>query len=324
VLKEGGTVRLICSSSALFLSRRPLVEAVRKALVILGRCRDMTSIDHLQVVRHQRKIRQTVRRALEVSRPEGGCRFLLRIDDFPSAAARPEDFLRFHQVATEYGLPYLLAVTPFLDRGEGRSSLSGEELAILHKCSREGVQLALHGFSHRSRYSNYASELASLPAAALREEVERAEEYLGANGLRTVGFVAPFNAYDPFTFSVLAERYPLVCGGPESVLSLGYRAGPSFLKQSLYVPSYRYAYDMTGDSPSRLDQLTQEARGLVVPITLHWPNEVRTDFRPLRELCPKLAGATLPWGEYLTLAERIKSLPCLAGAVDRGDHPCAL
>jgi hypothetical protein len=213
VSAEGGEVRLFCTSSLLFARRRPLVEAARKALVRLGRCRDMTSIDHLLVVRPQRRARDAVRAALGVSRPDAPCRFLLRVDDFPSAAADSGDFLAFHRVAADHGVPYLLAVTPFLDRGAGRGFLTEAEAETLRRCSLEGAELALHGFTHRSRYTNYASELVSLPAPALRAEVERAEAYLRERGLGTVGFVAPFNSYDPLTLSVLAERYPPCAAG---------------------------------------------------------------------------------------------------------------
>jgi hypothetical protein len=296
------------------LKRRPAVETVRKALVRLGFCRDMTSIDHFRVVRLQRRIRQAARTALGLRGAERPCRFLLRVDDFPAPAARAEDFVRFHQITAEHGLPYLLAVTPFLERGHGRGRLTDHELAILHDCCRNHVRLALHGFTHRSRYRNYPSELVSLPVAALRDELARAEGYLGENGLPVAGFVAPFDAYDPFTLGVLAERYPLLCGGPESVLSLGYRAGPSFLLQSLYVPSYRYAYDVSLADLSHLDRLAGEARGLIVPITMHWPNEVQTNFAALRPLCARLAGHTLSWEELLTWAGEVKALQGTNGA----------
>lgn len=308
VLKGQQEVRLLCSSSVLFLRRRPLVEAARKALVRLGQCHDMTSINHARVINQQRRVREAVRRGLSVATPEPACRFLVRVDDFPSPAANLDDFLRFHQVAAESGVPYLLAVTPFLGRGAGRDSLSQAEAGALRRCAGEGVELALHGFTHRSRYRNYASELASLPGPTLRAELGRAEDYLRQEGLGTVGFVAPFNSYDALTLSVLTEHYKLICGGPESVLSLGYRAGPSFLMRSLYAPSYRGAYDLTADGLAGLDHLRRQAAGLVVPLTLHWANEVRDGFRSFRALCARLTGSTRSWSDYLTFVDRVKSV----------------
>ena len=49
---------------------------------------------------------------------------------------------------------------------------------LLRSCTSEGAQLALHGFTHVSRYRNYASELAGVPTGALRREVERADAYM--------------------------------------------------------------------------------------------------------------------------------------------------
>ena len=301
-------VHLACTSSSIALRRRPLVEALRKARGILGAGVDWTSVDQLQVVRHQKRIRRLASRALGLDEPEPPAKFLLRVDDFPSPFLPSEQFLAFHEMAAAHGLPYLLAVTPFLERETGRVGLLDAELKILHRSVREGAELALHGFTHRSRYRNYASELLSMPAPSLRRELERAESYLREQGLRTTGFVAPYNSYDPFTVSVLAERYELLCGGPESVTAIGYRLGPSFLMQRLYVPSYRFAYDVQGQGLGRLDQLIREAGGLIVPITLHWANEVKTNFASFRLLCGRLAGHTLSWAELVGLGRWAQSV----------------
>ena len=301
-------VHLACTSSSVILRRRPLIEAFRKARGILGAGVDWTSVDQLQVVRHQKRIRRLASRALGLDEPEPPARFLLRVDDFPSPLFPSEQFLAFHEIAAAHGLPYLLAVTPFLERETGRVGLLDAELKILHRAVREGAELALHGFTHRSRYRNYASELLSMPAPTLRRELERAENYLREQGLRTTGFVAPFNSYDPFNVSVLAERYELLCGGPESVTAIGYRLGPSFFMQRLYVPSYRFAYDVQRQGLGRFDQLIGEAGGLIVPITLHWANEVKTNFASFRLLCGRLAGHTLSWTELLGLGRWAQSV----------------
>lgn len=303
VRESAGTVRVTGCSSLLFLRRRPMVEAVRRLLVLRGLAHDMRSIDHFQVSRRQQEVRQQVCRALALRPPDSPCRFVLRIDDYPSPGGEDlADFVRFHEVLAEHRIPYLLAITPFL-KGAGRSgSLTDPEIDVLRRCCQEGVDLALHGFTHQSRYTNFASELASLPPHALHEELDRAEEYLTPHGFKPLGFVPPFNSYDPLTLSILAERFPLLCGGPESVLSLGYRVGPSFLLRSLYVPSYRHAYDFTLERALRLDQLARESRGLVVPLTLHWPNEVRDGFRRLREVCGRLVGNTWSWQRLLSWA----------------------
>ena len=68
----------------------------------------------------------------------------------------------------EHDVPYMLAVTPFLESQGARKPLSDASVATLQAVMAEGVDLALHGFAHKSRYRNYGTELLSLPAAALR------------------------------------------------------------------------------------------------------------------------------------------------------------
>lgn len=300
-------VRLVCSSSSIVFPSRPYSAPFRKLLAIVGAIRDAQPLNHLQVVRQQQRIRRSAATALSVTRRAEKCKFLLRVDDFPSPFVVSDEFLRFHEMAAEHGLPYLLGVTPFFGRDEGRN-LSEREIHILHRCSSEGTELALHGFSHRSRYRNYASELLSMPVGLLREELDRAEAYLRSKGLTTIGFVAPYNGYDPLTVAVLAERYSLLCGGPESVAALGRRAGPSFLMQSLYVPSYRDVYDIELRQLGRFDRLIAEADGLILPVTLHWANEARGGFRTFRALCARLSGRTLRWSDFLSRAAWVRSL----------------
>jgi peptidoglycan/xylan/chitin deacetylase (PgdA/CDA1 family) len=306
--REGGHVHFQCSSSSIMLPSRWFAEIARKTLVRLRLAGDSVPLDHLQVVLHQQRIRRLAQSALGVAGRPKPCRFLLRVDDFPSPFADLDEFSRFHQIAVEHGVPYLLAVTPFLESNGERRPLSVPAVGRLHACTSEGAELALHGFSHKSRYSNYGSELQSMPVAALRAELDRADEYLRAHDLKTVGFVAPYNTYDALTIGVLAERFPLICGGPESVVALGYRAGPSFLLRSLYVPSYRDAYDVDLDRLSRFDRLIAEGDGLTIPVTLHWANDVRGDFRAFRALCERLQGHTLRWGDFISGAEAVKSL----------------
>jgi hypothetical protein len=126
--------------------------------------------------------------------------------------------------------------------------------------------------------------------------------------LQTVGFVAPYNGYDPLTIGVLAERFALICGGPESVVALGYRNGPSFLMQSVYVPSYRGAYEVDLNRLERFDRLTAGADGLTIPVTLHWANQVRDGFRAFRALCERLRGRTDNWSGFVSRAAAIKRL----------------
>jgi peptidoglycan/xylan/chitin deacetylase (PgdA/CDA1 family) len=316
VKESDGTVRFLCSSSAIFFRRRRIAETFRKLGTVLGACQGFVSLHHLQVLRRQRAIRQSAKPLLGRGLKEGQARCLLRLDDFPSPYARSEDFLTLHQIAVEYRLPYLLAVTPFPEQPGRPRQLTDEELGILRRCAQQGAEYALHGFSHRSRYRNYASELLALPIDRLQRALDMATACFSAKGLKMTGFVAPFNSYDPYTLEVLAQRFPLLCGGPESVFAWGYRAGPSFFMQSVYVPSYRYVYDLDQHGLRRLDRMIAQADGLIIPITLHWANEAATGCKTFRALCSRLANRTIAWGQFLSLTEWTRSIACIEHTTD--------
>jgi peptidoglycan/xylan/chitin deacetylase (PgdA/CDA1 family) len=305
---SSSNLRFVCSSSILHFRRRRMTEELNQLLALLGLRVETVLLDHLRLVMRQRQLRELARSALSITTSDEPCKFLLRVDDFPSFFADSDSFLRFHEIAAANGLPYLLAVTPFLDRKGAETRLSDREVEILQACTLEGAELALHGFTHRRRFKNYSSELVSMPPSVLREEIRRAEAYLLENDLGTIGFVAPFNSYDAFTVSVLAERFPLLCGGPESVRSLGYRAGPSFLMQSVYVPSYQGAYDIIDKRGLKaFDELASRADGATVPITLHWANQSGKNFAVFRDLCSRLKNRTESWSNFLSRAQWVKS-----------------
>lgn len=291
---DKGTVYVLCSSSTVNFKKSIIVETFRKGLLKLGLTYDVTSIDHLQVIHHQARLRHIFRSVLELPEKEEKRKILLRVDDFPSNFSKSEDFLKFHAVAKEYDIPYLLAITPFLNS----NGLSVSEVAMLKQCSEEGVQFALHGFTHEKRYANYPSELVSMSREELQSNIEKSEGYLKEVGIKTLAFVAPFNSYDLLNLSVLTRHYDLFCGGPESTRSLGYKAGPSFVQGSLYVPTYRYAYDINSKGLGHLDALLNESKGLVLPISLHWANEVKDELRVFRKICQKIENQTISWRDY--------------------------
>ena len=52
------------------------------------------------------------------------------------------------------------------------------------------------------------------------------ERLLAAGVGETRVFVPPFNRFDAAQYPVLAERFEIVCGGPESVALMGFHGGP--------------------------------------------------------------------------------------------------
>lgn len=277
------------------------VEFGRKIAQRFQLCHDVISLNHMDVIKRQSELGAH----LFPAGRKGGAEpvFLLRVDDLPSPHGRLEDFLRFHEVLRKHQLPYLLAVTPFW---QGRDGFGNEEIDVIKRITREGADLALHGFTHQKISSACASELLGLSGQSLKEKTQIAMEFFKALGFSPRVFVAPYNSYDPATISVLSEHFSVLCGGPESVKSFGYRI-PSFYQGSFYLPSYRYAYDLRDDQMQMFARLIQEASGLAVPITMHWANEVKNGFKTLERIISRIKGRVISWNEFLQSVDAMKS-----------------
>jgi hypothetical protein len=298
---------LKCNSSMLELHVSKFAEISQKVKKRLGLAQTPFALKHEQVIQRYAEFRNQVREKIgnfEKPRPR---RFLLRVDDFPSLHGELHNFKPFHAAARAYGIPYLLAVTPFLDRGNGPSVLAETELKILQQCVREGATLALHGFTHKTRIRHYGSELVSMPAEELEENILKAKNYFHSHQLKVPGFVAPFNTYDAKTLSIVARHFSFFCGGPESVLSLGARIGPSFFKESLYVPSYHGVYDLKSSDMPAFETIASPSDGFILPVTLHWANEVRDGFKNFGALCRLLKNRMLTWEQFSESAATLKA-----------------
>ncbi len=289
------------NENSALIKPNPVLELGRKVAQRLHCCHDVISLDHTAVIKKQKE--------LGVHRFPGGKKngeepvFLLRVDDLPSPHGELKDFLRFHELLKKYQLPYLLAVTPFW---QGRAAFTNEEADVLKRITREGVELALHGFTHQKISLNIASELLGLSEGSLKLKIKSAVEYLSTLGCDPKVFVAPYNSYDPATIPVLSKCFSVLCGGPESVRSFGYRI-PSFFQGSFYLPSYRYAYDLRDNQMKTFDRLIQAASGLVIPITMHWANEVKDGFKTLEKIIFRVKGRVISWNEFLQSVDAMKS-----------------
>lgn len=254
------------------------------------------------------------RRAALGAAAAGEPRVLIRVDEFPHARAfdssgpfGTDRFRRFHAVLAEAGIPYLLAISPrvsrdYLDPGVAESrGLDEAEVEQLQGLRRDGVVFGLHGCDHRSRYASprRRSEFCGLSQDAAARRIDDARKAFADLGLETPVFVPPFNRFDASQYGLLAERFEVVCGGPESVRLLGFGATPEWRGESVYLPSYPPLYGTAAAAAAGIERLTELQAALWAPVTLHWGWEARDDFAGLRRLCAGLAGRAADWLEFL-------------------------
>lgn len=258
---------------------------------------------------------QAARRAVLADRAEGGPRFLVRVDEFPHYRAwdDPERFgaaafERFHEIMAGAGVPYLIAALPRLSREPlspqalGSRPLEDGEVEVLRRIAGEGVTLGLHGLDHRTRYSSPRrhSELCGLDARATDELLQRALAELAGHGLPAPEvFVAPYNRFDASQFEVLGRRFEVVCGGPESVGTVGFHRTPQWRGETVYLPSYAPFYGHAAEVLAALDRAERGLAGLWTPVVLHWGWEAEVGWRELERLAARMAGLATPWGEFL-------------------------
>ena len=191
------------------------------------------------------------RRELFGERAGGAPRFLVRVDEFPSATrfydsvrGEADATRRFHEAMLAAGVPYLMAVLPepalepLNPRAMGTRALTAEELELLSRLQADGVAFAQHGTTHRTRQKSprQRSELAGLTAAELASFLDRGREILERHGIWARVFVPPFNRFDARQYDVLAERFDVICGGPESGFLCGF-PGRSALARRRPVPA---------------------------------------------------------------------------------------
>jgi ABC-type amino acid transport substrate-binding protein len=255
------------------------------------------------------------RRAVLGPAAAGSPRFLVRVDEFPLASGYEESerrhaqFARFHAILTDAGVPYLIAVSPAVARdyldpsGTVSRPLSDRELATLEALRRDGVSFALHGYDHRTRdrRPRYRSELVGLEAEHLRELLEEGSARLADIGIRPRVFVPPFNRFEARQYGVLAERYDIVCGGPESVPLLGFHRTPLWRGEAVYMPVYPPFYERSQRVAAAADRAIAAAAGLWVPVVLHWSWEAESGWADLERLARKLAGYARSWDEFLAV-----------------------
>ena len=287
-----------------------------------------TRLNRLTTVRPQRvpplPVRVGQRLAMKLGRPNrwahdgahGKPKVLLRVDEFPHYRALDDpsrygtkQFDHFHSILADAGVPYLIAGLPTLVHrplSPGTSDvtpLDDGQKAMLVRLASERVMVALHGYDHRTRIpsSRRRSEIGGLTPAELNERLNVGESVLTDLGLpRPRVFVPPFNRFDRRQWPLLAGRYDVVCGGPESVREHGLWRTPSWRGEAVYLPAYAPLYGTAGQV---LDHLRREEPSGWVPVVLHWGWEADRGWADLERLADFLASRTVDWHVFLDAVE---------------------
>jgi hypothetical protein len=247
-------------------------------------------------------------------------RLLVRVDEFPHYRAWEEPdrfgaeaFERFHGIMSAAGVPYLIAALPRVSRSPltprplGSRALDGGEVAMLRRLVDDGVALGLHGLDHRTRDASprRRSELCGLDERQTDGLVQAALGELAAHGLPAPDvFVAPYNRFDSAQLPVLARRFAVVCGGPESIGTLGFQRPPQWRGETVYLPAYAPFYGRAAQVAGALDRGSDWIAGLWTPVVLHWGWEADAGWRDLEALAGRLAEWAVPWSTFLGAVER--------------------
>jgi hypothetical protein len=223
---------------------------------------------------------------------------------------------RFHDVMAAARLPHLMAVLPQLTHApltagsSGGRALGATEIELLRRMRGDGVTFAQHGNTHRTRFDSprRRSELCGLDDAqteALLEDGRRRLADAGVEGPRV--FVPPFNRFDARQYPLLAGRFDVVCGGPESVALMGFQGGPLWRGDAVYLPCYAPLYADARTVLPVAERLIELAPGTWIPIVLHTSWEQGDDFRALARLAERIVPYTSSWEELLDEVDRSRA-----------------
>ncbi len=264
----------------------------------------------------------SARRAASGEAGPAAPRILVRVDEFPyySGLDEPKFGLQaswgFHGVMAEEGIPHLMSVLPQWTRapldpaGSGGRPLDEHDRELLDRMRADGVTFAQHGHTHRTRFADPRrhSELCGLGDAELTELLEQGAAKLAEVDVHPRILVPPFNRFDARQWPVLAGRYDIVTGGPESVMLLGFHGGPLWRGEAVYYPSYAPLYGKAAEILPVIDRLLEAGVGGWIPVTLHMGWEVDDGFAALRRLAKRIAPYVASWDELLDRVDGCRRL----------------
>jgi hypothetical protein len=212
----------------------------------------------------------------------------------------------------EEGVCHLMSIVPQLTHlplmpdARGGRPLGDAELELIEQMGHDNVTFAQHGTSHRTRHASprRRSELRGLAPDQAEELLEQGRRRLADIGLKPRVFVPPFNRFDAAQYRMLAGRFDVICGGPESVALLGFHGGPLWRGDAVYLPCYAPLYANAATVSAAVDQIIESEPGTWVPIVLHTGWELGDQFGALRRLAKRIARYTVNWEDFLGEIDR--------------------
>ncbi|HEY0777141.1 MAG TPA: DUF2334 domain-containing protein, partial [Gemmatirosa sp.] len=171
----------------------------------------------------------------------------------------------------------------------------------------DGVEFALHGYDHRTRHANPRrhTELGGRSARALADLLDRAmDELESRTGVVPRVLVPPFNTFNARQYPTLADRFPVVTGGPESILRMGYQPTAAWRNGAVYLPAYPPLYGTAAEVLESLERYVDDGTGVWTPVALHWRWEAERGWKDLDRLAAFMAPYAVAWSTFLDLVER--------------------
>jgi peptidoglycan/xylan/chitin deacetylase (PgdA/CDA1 family) len=138
---------------------------------------------------------------------------VLRFDDYAGSLPSPFE-RRLVELCEKYGLALTVGVIPFVGlgaaenpEGNGEFPLGPAKVEFLADLVlKRKVEIALHGYSHRTRSAQDLSEFEGMPFAEQLEKIGKGKRYLeDAFHLPVTTFIPPWNQYDEVNVAVLEK-----------------------------------------------------------------------------------------------------------------------
>jgi hypothetical protein len=256
---------------------------------------------------------QAARREALGRAADGPPKFLVRVDEFPYSSGYDDPRVgydasaRFHAVLAEAGVPYLLAVVsqwthaPLRPDAQGGRRLDDRDRELIERMRDDGVVFAQHGTTHRTRFDSprRRSELGGLDSRTLAMLLAAGRRRLEEVGISPRVLVPPFNRFDARQWDVLASRYDVITGGPESVVTMGFHGGPQWRREAVYLPCYPPLYERASFVLRAVERMLERQPGTWVPVVLHTGWEVGDGFAALGRLARRIAPYAASWDDFL-------------------------